>query len=397
MLKISLLGKTKIEYDGEVLTGKLGNKAIAMVYLMIANKGKYVQRDKLMLYLWPDSAEDAARYNLRYNLWMLKKFLPTDDNGEPLILSEKDSCILNDDYPLECDLLTIKELCIEEADLEQLIYGRSLFAGEIMEGWYLKNCNEFNEYILYDRITCEKCHLEILSTLAAKYETAGKIEEALDVWSEVASMDPENEEVALHIMHLYADAGKRAAALNYYKRFEANLWNSLKITPDIPLTSYYKQLHVMNSEMAELEAADRQSSVDGKREKFLLKAYCIADVEYFLMADILTEALKGMNQAHLKEMDANLVVDLSYIQKTILTAYERAVGKVCEIQENKTPPLVRLILAFRQFMEVLTAHYEVDLRIKNYDDVDSISAKALEYLKVQGVVPVKITLLSDEQ
>lgn len=78
-----------------------------------------------------------------------------------------------------------------------------------MERWYLKNCNEFNEYILYDRITCEKRHMEILSALAAKYETAGRIEDTLlDIWGEVGSMDPENEQVALHIMHLYADAGK---------------------------------------------------------------------------------------------------------------------------------------------------------------------------------------------
>jgi two-component SAPR family response regulator len=52
MLKISLLGKTKIEYAGDDLTGKLGTKAVAMIYLLIANKGRYVPKDKLMLYLW---------------------------------------------------------------------------------------------------------------------------------------------------------------------------------------------------------------------------------------------------------------------------------------------------------------------------------------------------------
>ena len=46
MLKISLLGKTKIEYAGDDLTGKLGTKAVAMIYLLIANKGRYVPKDK---------------------------------------------------------------------------------------------------------------------------------------------------------------------------------------------------------------------------------------------------------------------------------------------------------------------------------------------------------------
>lgn len=74
----------------------------------------------------------------------------------------------------------------------------------------------------------------------------------------------------------------------------------------------------MNSEITEPEVTNTQSSGEGKGEKILLQVYCIADVEYFLMADILTEALKGMKQGHLKEMDASLVVDLSYIQKTTM-------------------------------------------------------------------------------
>jgi len=65
MLKIKLLGKNKIEYFGENLEPKLGNKTMAIIYLLISNKGRYVSRDKLTFYLWPDSTEEAAKYNLR--------------------------------------------------------------------------------------------------------------------------------------------------------------------------------------------------------------------------------------------------------------------------------------------------------------------------------------------
>lgn len=43
-----------------------------------------------------------------------------------------------------------------------------------MEGRYLKNCDEFNESILFDRITCEKLHVELLESLAERYETIGE-------------------------------------------------------------------------------------------------------------------------------------------------------------------------------------------------------------------------------
>lgn len=51
MLKINLLGKIKIEYLGENLESKLSNKTVAMIYLLIANKGRYLSKDKLVLYL----------------------------------------------------------------------------------------------------------------------------------------------------------------------------------------------------------------------------------------------------------------------------------------------------------------------------------------------------------
>ena len=48
MLKINLLGKIKIEYLGENLESKLSNKTVAIIYLLIANKGRYLSKDKLV-------------------------------------------------------------------------------------------------------------------------------------------------------------------------------------------------------------------------------------------------------------------------------------------------------------------------------------------------------------
>lgn len=74
-----------------------------------------------------------------------------------------------------------------------------------MEGWYLKNCDEFNESILFDRITCEKLHVELLESLAERYETIGEPAKALEILQEEARLDPENEKAVLHIMQLYTE------------------------------------------------------------------------------------------------------------------------------------------------------------------------------------------------
>ena len=147
-----------------------------------------------------------------------------------MVLSDKESCTLNAEYPFECDFVTIKEL------------DKKLFIGENMEGRYLKNCDEFNESILFDRITCEKLHVELLESLAERYETIGEPAKALEILQEEARLDPENEKAVLHIMQLYTETRQWAAAIKYYKQFKSILWDNLKISHDESLSSYYNML-----------------------------------------------------------------------------------------------------------------------------------------------------------
>lgn len=392
MLKINLLGKLKIEYLGESLESKLASKTIAMVYLLIANKGRYMSKDKLMVYLWPDSTEDAARYNLRYNLWLLKKVIPQGEDGQTLILSDKESCILNEDYPLNCDLLTIKELDWEKADIEQLVHAKSLFCGNIMEGWYLKCCNEFNEFILLDRMTCEGRHMKILDALAGRYEKAGDFVKALDVLLEMAAVEPENEELALRIMQQYAAAGKRTQAINYYKSFEAGLWNNLNIIPNEEISDFYQSLHKMTAP-ASSKTVTTSRDADGvtAERELQICGYCMAGVDYFFISDILKKSVRTASLEFLSRLDRGIVRDLGFIQQELPYAFHQAGlgdGIVCE----GIIPDVRIIQAFGSFMEILTDCYRVNLQIKNSKDMDAMSEKILDYLQDLSLANLEIEM-----
>ena len=67
MLDINFLGKVKIEYNGEDITDNFGAKTKALLSLLILNKDKPLNREKIILYLWPDSTEDSGKFNLRCN------------------------------------------------------------------------------------------------------------------------------------------------------------------------------------------------------------------------------------------------------------------------------------------------------------------------------------------
>ena len=167
MLSIQLLGKTALRWHGKPLESQLSGKSIPLLYLLLQSETHFLTRDKLACYLWPDSTTEAARYNLRYNLWQLKKALP-QCGSEPLVIAEKDGCQLSSSYPWQCDLTMIKEFQISSSSNEELLYLSQLFRGEVMEGWYLKNCGEFNDLILMDRMLCERRQVELLRTLARR-------------------------------------------------------------------------------------------------------------------------------------------------------------------------------------------------------------------------------------
>jgi len=170
MLNVKLLGHTSISYKNENLTNDLGKKTIALLFLLVVNEGKYITKDKLSVYLWPESNEESSKYNVRYNLWMLNKIIPEDKNGNELIITDVNSCTLNKEYSLNCDLLSIMKCEYENAKIEELseVVDKA-FSGDVMEGWFFNKCYDFNELILMYRMQIENKQMKILKSLSRKY------------------------------------------------------------------------------------------------------------------------------------------------------------------------------------------------------------------------------------
>lgn len=384
MLQINVLGKTKISCNGELLDKQLSTKAQALVYLLIAHNGKFISRDKIMAYLWPDSTTDAARYNLRYNLWQLKKLLPHDGADRSLVLSEKDGCSIDSRYSFQCDLLKIQSCSVHSQDLEELAYTKSLFSGDFMEGWYLKNCNEFNEMILFERMNCEHIQVELLKTLARRYEENERLEEALATWQEMAKVDMDNEETACNIVRLYAEMGNRVAAINHYKKFETSLWDNLNIAPNEELQRLYRDLISGTDNLNSLK-----KSVPGRNRSTLeITGHCMRNVDYFLVSDVVSALLRFVDKGYLREFDKSYVEDLSAIQRDLLICYERTTGQPLDVPgpsaEGHTPP-VRIVQAFCKLIEYLAARYDIRLRISNRENIDEVSGQIIDYLAASDI------------
>ena len=133
MLQIRLFGKPQVICDGTDITPELGNKGCALLCILFLRGGDYYAREKLAAYLWPDSAASAAKYNLRYTLWKIKKSTDTGEGGRSLIKLDREYCCIDRAYDYICDLQTIDEIDPETRSADELKRACDAFGGELLD------------------------------------------------------------------------------------------------------------------------------------------------------------------------------------------------------------------------------------------------------------------------
>lgn len=382
MLTVNMLGKVNITYKDVSIDDKLSSKLVALISLLILNRNRDISKEKIAAYLWPDSSEDASRYNLRYNLWMIKKLIPEDAAGQHLIVAGKDYCRLNDKYDLQCDKLLLDKFnAHEQKTLPELIELKKLFKGDFLEGLYLKNCNEFNEMILFERVVCQNKQVEILKELADIYEQQGNYEEGLQILSEIAVIEPYNEAFACRIIEMQMKLGNRAAAINYYKKFEYTLRNNLNISPNNELKLLYANLLESNALTEE-----HRDKIRTKKKKVRIESRCIKDVEYFWVSDVVNEIIKNTDIKYMLDMDRKYIFDLGFIQNELLIDYEKYISY--EHTASFPVPPVRIINAFRQFLSHASDIYDIEIKVIDIENIDIPSLSILKYIediKIDGI------------
>lgn len=370
MLTINMLGKVNITFNGVSIDDKLSQKLVALICLLVLNMDRDMSKEKIASYLWPDSKDDAAKYNLRYNLWMIKKLIPQDENGQNLIISGKNYCRINKDYNFYCDKIKLDQFKVEkQSSVDELIKLKELFKGDFLEGLYLKNCNEFNEMILFERVVCQNKQVEILKKLVDLYDEKERYEDELQILNEIMMIEPYNEIFACRIMDIYMKLGKRGDAINYYKNFEINLRKNLNISPDIEMKAFYQ--NIMNSPSTRYKPPTR-------RKKIEIVSHCIENVDYFWVAEVTSGILNNADKNYILELDKKYIFDLGFVQNELLIDYEKFSSEKAEY--TTMVPSVRIINAFYKFLSHVSVAYDINIRIINYEDMDTISRNILNHL-----------------
>ena len=207
-------------------------RSLALLAILAAAGEAGVPRDKLLLYLWPESNTRRARNSLHQTLYAIRRHLGEDavQVGTPN-LQLNPACFTSDLW----DFLA----ALDRGSFEEAI---ALYDGPFLQGFALPDLPEFDHWVEEQRARIARRYADALETSAARASQQGHHRLAVERWQALARLDPLSSRPALGLMRAYAAAGNRASALEHARDYEALIHRELGAVPDPAITALAEQL-----------------------------------------------------------------------------------------------------------------------------------------------------------
>ncbi len=227
ILRIQLLGEFHMTYGGVRVTAISSPRLRTLLAYLILHRSAPQPRQHLAFLLWPDSAEEQARTNLRNLLHLLRHSLPHSDC---CLRSEGQVLVWQPHVPYALDIAEF-EAAIKAGELESAI--------ELYRGDLLPEC--YGDWIEPERERLRWLYVSALEQLVQRSEDEHDYHAALGFAQRLAQKNPLCEEHCRCLIRLQMLTGDRSAALRTYHAFATALRRDLGIEPAPATQHIYAQ------------------------------------------------------------------------------------------------------------------------------------------------------------
>jgi serine/threonine-protein kinase len=237
---LSLFGSIDLRGPhGAVADLLVQSKAVAMLaYLSVPTMGRFVRRDTLVGLLWPELDQARARKALRQTILAVRSGI----GGDALVGRGDEELTLSADI-VRCDAAAFASA----ADAGRLAEALDLYRGELMPGFHLPECAEFDRWLELERAEARERAAGAAWALARGLEEAQKLTDAAGMARRAVRFSWSDERVLRRALGMLERLGDRAGAARLYEDFRARLAADLDIAPSMETMQLIARIRGMAS------------------------------------------------------------------------------------------------------------------------------------------------------
>jgi DNA-binding SARP family transcriptional activator/tetratricopeptide (TPR) repeat protein len=244
-LTLMLLGGFRAHLDPGVPLAFPTRKAQALLAYLARPLGQPHARDKLASLLWGSTVETTARTSLRQTLYALRRIVRRAD-VEPLRTDGNVVWLDRDAVTVDVDEF---EQRVAEGTPTALADANALYGGDLLEGLAIQE-PPFEDWLTSERERLHEVALRALGRLLTHQRAAGSTDAAIQTALRLLALDALQEPVHRALMQLYADSGRRMAALRQYQVCRDTLRREFNSEPEKETTALYEEINRRRARVA---------------------------------------------------------------------------------------------------------------------------------------------------
>lgn len=234
-LSLKLLGSLRVERDDEATLPHFRSLKSMALLGYLAAESRPIMRNHLASLFWDNESPTGARRELRRVLYNLSTLLPG--------CFQADRRTIHFVPTPECWLdIAHFEILQRQGDPSSLRAAADLYQGELMEGFYLDDCPEFETWLLAKRERWRQKVSQVLQKLVTHYVQQNEYEESINFAQQLLALEPWQEEMHRQLMRLLARRGCFSTALAQYQTCRRILAKELKVEPALETQRLYEQI-----------------------------------------------------------------------------------------------------------------------------------------------------------
>jgi DNA-binding SARP family transcriptional activator len=185
-----------------------------LAYLALSPSARHQRRDRLVGLLWPELDQAHARAALRKAAFQVRATL-----GAHVLITRGDEELVLSPGALWCDAVELQM----STDAGQLARAVDLYRGDLLPGFYLPECDEFDAWLEAERATALERVVAAVWALAQHLEADSRLTDAAHMARHAARLTWNDERVLRRSLVMLDRLGDRAGALRLFDVFARRL------------------------------------------------------------------------------------------------------------------------------------------------------------------------------